>query len=179
MMNNKFMLFLCTSFLCFSFILISCGTEPEPVIEEEDVIIDNVEPENPDVQEEFVVTDELYQNTFSEIEKLIENLNQIISRKQFDTWKTYLSQSYIDLNSDPENLRTMSQSPILINNDIVLKDLEDLFNFIVVPSRSRTVVNEIEFETEKKIVVWSSFNGRRVKLYQLEKIDDNWKISTW
>jgi len=178
-MINKFsFLTFLLSFTFFIFGAVSCETEPETVENEPDNEVIE-EPEIIEEPEEFVVTEELYQHTFAEIEELIQNLNKIISDKQFKTWKTFLSQSYIDVNSDPDNLKKMSQSPILTNNGIVLENLEDFFLYIVVPSRSRTVVEEIEFITERKIVVWSSFNGRRVKLYQLEKIDDNWKISTW
>ncbi|MDA3852215.1 MAG: hypothetical protein PF447_13245, partial [Spirochaetaceae bacterium] len=113
------------------------------------------------------------------IEVFVEQLNNIISSRIFNEWKSYLSSSYIETYSDAKALEQMSQSPILLNNDIKLISLEDYFNYIVVPSRSNIIVNDIEFQTENRITVWSMFNGRKVKLYQLEKIDNAWLISIW
>ena len=61
----------------------------------------------------------------------------------------------------------------------VLKDLKGYFDWVVVPSRSRAVLGEIVFVGETQVVAYSSFDGQRAKLYELERINGDWKITVW
>ena len=49
----------------------------------------------------------------------------------------------------------------------------------MVPSRSQAVLDEIVFVGETQVIAYSSFKGKRAKLYELERIDDEWKITVW
>ncbi len=137
------------------------------------------EPEAASEEDSYQVSEELYQQTFDEIESLIKELNQVISKKQYDRWLNYLSTGYIRKYNSQEVLDVINEYPQLKDNGIVLKNLRDYFDWVVVPSRSRAVLGEIVFVGETKVVAYSSFEGTRAKLYQLEKNDTNWKITVW
>ncbi len=147
--------------------------EPEPEAEPAP------EPEPAAEDEKYQVSDELYQQTFDEIESLIKELNQVISKKQFDRWLKYLSTGYIRKYNSQEVLGEINEYPQLKDNGIELNSLRDYFDWVVVPSRSRAVLGEIVFVGEAKVIAYSSFDGKRAKLYQLEKNDDIWKITVW
>ncbi|MDC7240123.1 MAG: hypothetical protein PQJ50_07160 [Spirochaetales bacterium] len=176
-------------------VFFSCATAPveeEPVTEP--VIIETPsEPEEHPVvkdepEEEVIVSDEtgfevsieVYEQTFDEITALIEKLNGIISDRKYDTWKRYLSDSYISTYNDRATLREIGESSkILSDNNIELKTLKDYFEWVVVPSRSRATVDDIVFSDDKHLTVYTLIKDKRTILYQLEKFEDNWLISVW
>ncbi|RKX74370.1 MAG: hypothetical protein DRP60_10360 [Spirochaetes bacterium] len=150
-----------------------------PVVQEEPEPEPESEPEPSAEDEKYQVSEELYQQTFDEIEALIKELNQVISKKQYDRWLKYLSTGYIRKYNSQEVLDLINEYPQLKDNGIVLKNLRDYFDWVVVPSRSRAVLGEIVFVGETKVIAYSSFEGKRAKLYQLEKNEDNWSITVW
>jgi len=129
--------------------------------------------------DDFIITDEIYDKTFNEVQRLILELNSIIQKRDFIRWKLYLTKQYIDTMSSKKTLDDLSQKEILRKNKIKLEDLKDYFNFVVVPSRSNARLNELIFEQETKVKALMKFEGTSIILYQLEKIDDNWKVSIW
>ena len=155
-------------------------TEPEPVIEEEPepVVEEEPKPENVNQTdaEEFIVTQEVFEETFVNIEALIAELNGIIRAKEFDTWRTYLTGEYQEYYSDPDRLFQMSQQPILKKYGIRLRSLQDYFEYVVVPSRSQAKLDDLIFTDNDNITAIMLINGKRTILYRLEKIDGIWKI---
>ena len=132
-----------------------------------------------DPVDSFEVSEELYRQTFEEIEALIKELNSVISKKQFDRWLGYLSRNYIDIYNSPEQLDEISQYRQLKDNGIYLKTIKDYFDWVVVPSRSKATLDEIVFVGENEVIAYSSFEGKRAKLYELERIDGEWKVTVW
>jgi hypothetical protein len=149
--------------------------EPEPAAEPSEA----AEETPAETEDNYVVSQELYEQTFEEIEALIKELNQVISKKQYNRWLTYLSTGYTRKYNSSEVLNEINEYPQLKDNGIVLKNLKDYFDWVVVPSRSRAVLGEIVFVGEAKVIAYSSFEGKRAKLYQLEKNDGKWKITVW
>ncbi|MBN2618361.1 MAG: hypothetical protein JXR64_08645 [Spirochaetales bacterium] len=145
--------------------------EPEPVIEE--VIVQEPAPE-PEV---YVATEEEYDRTFEEVELLIQKLNKIISSNDYDNWKSFLSESYIEKYGDQEYLLKQSDNPVLKDYGIKLKTLKDYFRYVVVPSRSNVVVDEIQFITETSIKAFTFKNNNKFLVYLLIKSDSGWIIS--
>ena len=184
-------------FLFVGFFFFSCTTEPtEDQPGEETVVVEQVTPPSEEMENEqesseeskapeaaavdnYEVSQELYEQTFEEIEAFISELNQVISRKQFDRWLRYLSKEYIRKYNSTEILNETNEYPQLKDNGIVLLDLRDYFDWVVVPSRSRAVLGEIVFVGETQVIAYSSYEGKRAKLYELEKIDDKWEITVW
>jgi hypothetical protein len=130
-------------------------------------------------EQSYSVSQEVYQRTFTEIERTIQELNTIIQQGDFETWTTYLTWEYIDEMSSPENLRKMSDRPILRKYNVKLESLQDYFRFVVVPSRSHVRLDDIVFLNEGRVKAIMEVDGQRIILYQLEKRDDTWKIGIW
>lgn len=143
--------------------IISCTSAPEESSQ------NGIEEENG-----FVVTQDFYDKTFEEINELIIVLDKIIADKDYDSWLTFLSQDYINTYSDKELLQEKSNSYM-----VELKTIEDYFSDVVVPSRISLFLEEIVFDDKKHVTAWTTFNENKTKLYQLELIDNSWKISIW
>jgi hypothetical protein len=127
---------------------------------------------------DYEVSEEVYNQTFSEVEQTIQELNRIIRDKDFDEWRSYLTDAYEDEYSDPERLREISDMPILQRNEIVLESLQDYFRWVVVPSRANARLDDLRFVTKSEVEAIMSVNGQRVILYHLKKVDGSWKIDT-
>ena len=123
------------------------------------------------------VTQEVKKATFSDAKILIQKLNAIIQAKDFEAWKTYLTQAYIVYYSDPIVLARLSESPILKSNGIVLRNLQDYFLQVVYRSRQNARLDDIDFVSEDSIVaITLGPQGERLVLYNLERQRDSWKI---
>jgi hypothetical protein len=142
--------------------------QPEEIKETED-----------ETDEPIEVSEELYEQTFTEVEKTISELNEIISDRNFSAWQDYLTDDYRRTYSDPEVLADSSQSTVLVRNNITLRTLEDYFNFVVVPSRSNARLDDLVFIGEETVEAIMEVNERRYLLYLLKKTGNRWKIDTF
>lgn len=160
--------------------------QPEGELPEEEADIEEAAPqEDADEEqqeaprEEFEVTEEVYEQTFDEVEQTIARLNTIIRERNFEAWKSYLTDEYEEEYSDPETLAEWSESPLLQRNEITLRSLEDYFSFVVVPSRSNARLDDLEFVDENTVEAFMNVRGRRALLYLLRKEDGVWKIDSY
>jgi len=150
--------------------------EPEPEPEPELIVEPEVEPAVPEAAVPIEVSDEVYEQTFTEVELVIMDLNEIVRREDYAKWRTHLSERYIEIMSSPEMLEEVSSSPILQRNEIVLEDLEDFFKYVVVPSRARSKLDELVFYSDNVVEALTERNDVLYLLYQLRKVDGQWKI---
>jgi hypothetical protein len=127
----------------------------------------------------FVVSEEVYEKTFGEIERFISSLNRIIREEDYEGWLSHLSEDYIRRTSDQAWLDSQSESPLLQQANIRLRDLHDYFTFVVVPSRTQAELAEIEFLDENHVKALSKLHGRRAILYLLVRDEGQWKIGIW
>lgn len=123
------------------------------------------------------VSKEVYKRTFHEVEKVIDELNSIISNGDFELWKSFLTPAYRREMSKPETLAKLSKSPILESNNIVLKSLEDYFHWVVVPSRSDVRLDDLRFLNENTVEAIMIVGNQQIILYRLEKRNGSWKIA--
>ncbi len=164
---------------CLSLLLASCATSgPKTVVAEEKIITEpapavEVTAEN---TEEFNVSEDVYTKTFTDIDKLIAELNKIIRDENFTEWKKYLTDEYITYYSDPDNLKVLSNTPTLKKYNIVIRSLKDYFIYVVVPSRSNVNLDDISFIDDNNIKAYMKIDGDPVVLYNLKYIDETWKI---
>ena len=190
-MKNLILLTLLTLFL------FSCKTTEVPVEEPKEEPVEIVEPveeivevepeelevvvvEEPEATEKegIEVSEDLYNKTFNEIETLIEELTQLIRKKNFNGWKKFLSEKYIEKVGSAEYLREVSESPSL--KDVVeLKSLRDYFTWVVVPSRLSARLDEIVFKDETHVTAYMYIEDNRTILFQFELFEDTWAISNW
>lgn len=127
--------------------------------------------------EEYVPTQETYDRTFSEVEETIGRLNEIIRERDFEEWKSYLTENYKRTMSSPEKLEELSSHRILQRNNIVLQSLEDYFSYVVVPSRANARLDDLVFRNDDRVEAIMIIQGQRVILYQLRKVNGTWKIA--
>lgn len=154
--------------------------EPEEPPEEEkepDGEIVSEEPKEEQQQEDdFVVSEEVFAQTFSDVETLINELNKTIRNKNYDKWLTFLTDEYKDYYSSPGVLREISKKPTMQKYDIRLITLKDYFTYVVVPSRSNARLDDLVFEDNNHVKAIMIIDEQRVILYQLVKVDGEWKI---
>jgi hypothetical protein len=160
-------------------ILMACKSTPPAIEEEVYAGPYKTEPAS------FTVTQEMYDHTLAEVKIFVESLNLLIHRKNYDGWKATLSDNYYNYISSAEFLANASESPLLRSRKIVLKTLNDYFTHVVVPSRSNSRVDEIEFTDTNTVKVYymerrknenNEIETRRLRLYELIKTGNTWKI---
>jgi hypothetical protein len=155
--------------------------EPVPVPEPATEPVPEPDPEPPVVVfDPATVSAEVKEMTFTDVKRLIQNLNTVIQTRNYDLWTTNLTDDYLEYWSDPETLARLSESPVLRRQNITLTTLRDYFIHVVYPSRQNDRVDDIEFigETRIKAIIINP-KGERLVLYNLEKIGDTWKIANW
>ena len=133
--------------------------------------------ESIDASGEIVVDQETFERTFAEIEQTIDALNGVIATRDFNAFQAYVTDAYIATFSDPAVLAERSQSRVLLQNGIVLKNFRDYFEFVVVPSRANTRFDDIVFIDEQTVMAMTELNnGVRAQLYLLSNVAGSWKL---
>lgn len=128
---------------------------------------------------EFVVTEEVYQRTFEEIEEVIAELNEIIRARDYARWERRLTAAYRDRTSHPDYLAEVSRSAALVKNGIVVRSLEDYFFQVVVPSRSSVKLDQIAFVDATHVKAITVIQGEPCILYWLVREGGTWNIGIW
>jgi hypothetical protein len=183
MSNNKLpLLFILTVILVFS-----CGSNPKPEPVKEDKV-DAVETGAQEttvpvarVEETFTVSREYYDTTMDEVRHFINDLNHVISSRNYNSWRAALSDGYFREISSQEYLEQLSEQPAMKTRRIVLRTPQDYFTHVVVPSRANSRVDAIEFVSRNRVKAFTVITNRdgevqRLRLYDLEKIGNTWKI---
>jgi hypothetical protein len=169
--------------------LVGCasGPPPEPEQEPQPEPVQQTPPEPapepaPDppkeepAPEEFEVTQEVYDRTFDQVNETISELNTTIQRKDYETWLSYLTDNYIENTSRPEYLERWKEDPFLQKKNVTLRDLQDFFNYLVVPTRSNVRLDEIEFVDQSHVYAYTVYKGEKYLLYSLVRTDEGWKV---
>lgn len=185
--SNYFML---SCILCMA--LVSCaGTQvrdtkatsdqPSQELAEESVQDEPLLPDVPASSESFdptTISKAVFDSTKNDVQSLIEEINGIIRDKDFNAWVSYLGDGYRDALSDPAFLKRVSESSVLKKERIVLRNLGDYFMYVVVPSRTKDRVDDIEFIGQNRVKAFTINNkGQKLRLYDLEKTASGWKIA--
>jgi hypothetical protein len=173
-----------------AWLLSSCAGNPKPVESPEPPVVEpsgtEVEPVIPTVPSPAIeqpsfdpatVTAEVKTATFVDVRALIDSLNLLVRRQDYNAWLSHLTDDYIAFYSDPLILARYSEYPIMKRKGIKLQTLKDYFINVVYPSHQNDKIDDIEFvrgDLIKAITV--SPKGERNILYMLEKHGDAWKI---
>jgi hypothetical protein len=134
----------------------------------------------PEPEESFdpaSITVEMKNEAFTDITTLIKRLNSITQGRDYQAWRRYLADDFIDKYSAPDYLDKLSNSPVLKRQGITLYTLEDYFNYVVYPSHQNDRVDDIEFIGHNRVkAITLNKKNERLVLWDLEKIDGSWKI---
>ena len=186
-------------------LVLSCGSEPKPsdpespppvVTEQPPAPVQNTPPPESSPPPEGVfdptsISQERYRDTKAEVQALIGGLNGIIRDKKYTEWIGYLSDSYFKEISIPAFLEekteelykrdqlvaaSQGRDPRRIQKRI-LGTPRDYFDNVVVPARQNDRVDDIDFISESRVKAYTvNAKGDRLRLYDLELIDNRWKI---
>jgi hypothetical protein len=129
--------------------------------------------------DEFVVTEEVYQRTFEEIEGVIAELDAIIRAGDFPSWERRLTAAYRERTSSREYLEEVSASPLLKQSGVTLACLEDYFRRVVVPSRSAAKLDRLDFVDATHVKAITVIQGEAYILYWLVRENGTWNIGIW
>ncbi|GHV60754.1 hypothetical protein AGMMS49587_03170 [Spirochaetia bacterium] len=120
---------------------------------------------------------EVYNYTKLDVQNFIEKLNRIIRARNYEGWVANLKEDYFNEKNSPEYLLKVSAQPRLKTQGVVLTNARDYFIHVVVPSRSRDRVDDIEFINQRRVKAYTiTVNGQRLRLYDLEHENGAWKI---
>jgi len=112
----------------------------------------------------------------SEIEEVVKKLNEITAKKDYGRWRFWLSTEYKKEFSKPEVLKKTSEGLPSNLKGKQLKNIEDYFYYVFVPSRQNGRVDDIVYLTPTKVRVLKITATQSLIFYNLEKIDDRWLL---
>ena len=137
------------------------------------------------------ITEEKFTTTMSDLQALVGDLNRIIRARNYNAWTGFLSDSHLKeisssafLEDRTEELykrdqivaTNLGRDPRRVSKKI-LRTPKDYFDNVVVPSRQNDHVDDIEFISENRVTAYTmDTRGNRLILYDLELIDNKWKI---
>jgi len=156
--------------------LVACSSQPKPASGNDGTAAPDGSTKP---QKEFVVTPELYNKTFDEVNAVIAELTSLINAQDFEGWRSFLTADYIARTSDPKFLKKASTSGVLQKSGIVLHTLKDYFENVVVRSRTQATLTDINFVDKTHVKAITVIDGNPVILYYLVQEDGRWKVGIW
>lgn len=155
--------------------------EPEPIAEKTPMPVEEKKPE-PVAEKDTIVakfegvtiTKETYDQTKTEMEKVVEQLNRITASKDYTKWLSFLSDEFQRQYSKAATLQTVSEA--LPVKGIKLKSLKDYFTYVFVPSRQNIRVDDIKFVSPTRVNVIMKQGNVSLLIYAIENIDGKWKL---
>lgn len=155
-------------------------TKPEP---KKEIVVPAPQPpkEEPKPEEvvvatfgEVKITQKDYVDTKAEMQKIVNDLNNITETESYERWLDYLSEDYKIYYSNKQTLREISEKlPI---KGIRLNTLKDYFTYVFVPARKNIRVDDIKFISASTVEVLMRDRGRLLLVYSLENQSDGWKL---
>jgi len=163
------------------YLVISCNSAPDPMPPIRSSQQNTNQTAQNDVFDPTRVSQAYYESTRVEVQQFIEDLNRIISNRNYNAWRAALSPEYFAEISSPENLKRISDTPGMKTRGIVLRTPQDYFTHVVVPARANLRVDDIEFISLNRVKAFTINTNRsgeevRLRLYDLEKINNTWTI---
>lgn len=140
---------------------------PEPVISKEDQ-----EYSRSVTDLGIEVSKETFNEDKSEILEIIEKLSGIMKHKDYAAWLNYLTPESKTFWSNQQNLAIVSQRLPIKNYR--LKNLQDYFEKVFIPSRIGRVVDEIRYVSTTKVKAVQYTEEQDIIYYYFEKIDGRW-----
>jgi hypothetical protein len=146
---------------------------PEPAVKEEPAP-EPAKPAAPPAFDPATISQQEKDTSLTEIQALITKLNGIIKARNYSGWVSYLDKDYFAKISSKENIDEINAK----YPKFQLKNVQDYFNKVVVPSHANDRVDDIDFVSEHRVKAYTKNqkSGNMDRLYDLEKSEDGWKI---
>lgn len=154
---------------------------PEQVEEKKEPVVQEikVEPQHEIIAEfgDVKITKKDYHDTMNELKVIVEALNKVAATSDYTKWLTFLSEKYkrtfsevTTLNKTVEGLKKKNVT------GLKLRSLQDYFKYVFVASRQNIRVDDIEFISPVRVNVLMITGGKRLLVYDLEKINGRWLL---
>lgn len=151
------------------------STEPIPEVVPEPVISKEDQEYSRSVTDLGIeVSKETFNEDKSEILEIIEKLSGIMKHKDYAAWLNYLTPESKTFWSNQQNLAIVSQRLPIKNYR--LKNLQDYFEKVFIPSRIGRVVDEIRYVSTTKVKAVQYTEEQDIIYYYFEKIDGRWYL---
>lgn len=111
----------------------------------------------------------------AEIMSIINQLEQVLQKYDYTTWKTFIDQESIAYWSSPKNLSKASgKLPV---KGLKMTSLKDYFTHVFVPSRRGRKVDEIRYTSETDVKAVQVNNDTDIIYYYFNKINNKWYVT--
>lgn len=158
--------------------------EPEPEPQPEPEPIPEPEPEQSKEELEYqrsvkqvAVSRDTFESDKRQIVQNIEELNKIMTDRNFEEWKKYVAPDSITYWSSKQNLTKASKNLPKELNKLQLNTLKDYFNYVFIPSRKGHHVDEIRYLSETSVkAVQVKDDNSIVVYYNFVKENGKWLV---
>ena len=175
----------CYILIASTLLLFSCAStkvqEPlekvEEVSETEDIEIIEQTPEILEYERYTLNVDISYDEFNSDknrILQIIDEMNEIIEKRDYNAWVTYLDMdSAVYWSKRPNLQKAASKLPV---KGIKLQTLHDYFIYVFLQSRKGYTVDEIRYENRNLVKAVQVAQETDIVYYTFKKINDEWKL---
>lgn len=121
------------------------------------------------------ITFDEFQKTKKDILQVISELNKIIKNKDYQSWLDYLTPESKEYWSDPVNLANVAtRLPV---KGIKIRNLKDYFNYVFIPARLNSQVEEIRYSSKNVVKAVQPLEKEDLIFYVFENYSDNWLLT--
>lgn len=152
-------------------------TPEEPIITEEQLQEDAEYLRSiNNIKTEEVVTKEEFSEDKTEILRIIRELSIIMQEHDVNSWLNYITPESKDFYSNPINLRKAQKK--LPNKMLQLNSIKDYFNYVFIPSRKISKVDEIRYISKTNVKAVEVREDKSILVYYyFQKIDGKWLVN--
>ncbi len=149
--------------------------EPEPVLEPHiDTAMHAEYNRSTSELKNEVIPPDVFENDKKTILNIIDDLSEIMKKKDYRRWIHYISPQSLAYWQNTSNLEAVSaRLPV---KGLTLKNLEDYFKLIFIPSRLNVTVDEIRYTSSTSVKVVQVRQDQDIICYYFEKIKDEWML---
>lgn len=160
----------------------------EPVLPEPEPEPEPEAPVEPELSEEYlrsisnlsgedavIVSPEVFEEDKNQIFMIINELDRIMKKKDFDGWLSHLTPDSAEYWSNRHNLLELSRH-LFSTDDFHINNIREYFEFFFIPARRGRLVDEIRYVTPDLVKVVQYKNKTDVIYYFFEKQDGVWKL---
>ena len=123
------------------------------------------------------ITKQDYHDTKNELEVIVQALNKVAATSDYTKWLTFLSETYKKEFSSTSTLnKTVANLKKKNVTGFKLQSLQDYFKYVFVASRQNIRVDDIEFISPVRVNVLMITSGKKLLVYDLEKINGKWLL---
>lgn len=155
--------------------------DPEPESEPEPVPAQNYSEEylrsigNLAQNDAVYISPEVFEEDKNEIFQVINALDQIMKKKDFNGWISYLTPESYEYWSNRHNLLELSRH-LFSSDDFHINNIREYFEMFFIPARKGRLVDEIRYVTPTYVKVVQYKNKTDIIYYFFEKQNDTWLL---